>query len=548
MTLDPITLSVLRSALAGIAEEMGTVLVRSAYSSNIKERRDCSAALFDAQGRMVAQAEHIPVHLGAMPESVAAVMARGPVPGDVWILNDPYTGGTHLPDVTLVSPVDVGGEVVAYAVTRAHHSDIGGMSPGSMPADSRDLWQEGLIIPPVRLTEDVLTLICANSRTPRLRRGDFRAQVSANGVAQRRIGELVGRLGLDVLRAGFGEVLAYAERRTRDALRRLPDGVYRAETELEGDGVTDADIPIRVAVTVSGDSARIDFTGTSGAVAGNVNCPLAVTRSACYFALRVLLPEDVPACAGTYAPLTIDAPEGSLVNARPPHAVVAGNVETSQRIADAVLRALSQVADVPAAGAGTMNNTVIGGRGWTYYETVAGGQGASSRGDGPSGVHVGMTNTLNTPIEALELEYPMRVERYELAAGSGGEGLHRGGDGVVRAIRVLEDASVNLLTDRRRHAPPGLAGGEPGAVGRNVLEEPGGHADPGDDAEPEDNTGDPVDQTHRILRTTPDGARDLPPKTSLAVPAGAVVTLVTPGGGGWGPPTDGPAGSPASTG
>jgi len=535
ITLDPITLSVLRSALAGIAEEMGTVLVRSAYSSNIKERRDCSAALFDARGRMVAQAEHIPVHLGAMPESVAAVMARGPVPGDVWILNDPYTGGTHLPDVTLVSPVDVDGEIVAFAVTRAHHSDIGGMSPGSMPADSRDLWQEGLIIPPVRLTEDVLTLICANSRTPRLRRGDFRAQVSANGVAQRRIGELVGRMGLDVLRAGFDEVLAYAERRTRDALGRLPDGVYRAETELEGDGVTDADIPIRVAVTISGDSARIDFAGTSDAVAGNVNCPIAVTRSACYFALRVLLPEDVPACAGTYAPLTIDAPEGSLVNARPPHAVVAGNVETSQRIADAVLRALSQVADVPAAGAGTMNNTVIGGRGWTYYETVAGGQGASSRGDGPSGVHVGMTNTLNTPIEALELEYPMRVERYELAAGSGGAGLHRGGDGVVRAIRVLEDASVNLLTDRRRHAPPGLAGGGPGAVGRNLLAAPGG---PAPAAEPADNAEDPVDQADRTFHPTPDGARDLPPKTSLDVPAGAVVTLVTPGGGGWGEPAD----------
>ena len=471
MTLDPITMSVLRSALAGIAEEMGIVLVRSAYSSNIKERRDCSAALFDAAGRMVAQAEHIPVHLGAMPESVAAVMARDPQPGDIWILNDPYTGGTHLPDITLVSPVDIDGAIVGYAVTRAHHSDIGGMSPGSMPANSQDLWQEGLIIPPVRFTDEVLALICANSRTPRLRRGDFRAQVSANRVAQRRIGELTGRWGLGTLLAGFDEVLAYAERRTRDALRRLPDGVYRAATELEGDGVTDQDIPIQVAVTIAGDTARIDFAGTAPAVAGNVNCPLAVTRSACYFALRVLLPEDVPACAGTYAPLTIDAPLGSLVNARPPHAVVAGNVETSQRIADAVLAALSQVADVPAAGAGTMNNTVIGGRGWTYYETVAGGQGASSHGDGPSGVHVGMTNTLNTPIEALELEYPMRVERYELIDGSGGTGAHRGGDGVIRSIRVLQDATLNLLTDRRRHAPPGLAGGGPGAVGRNLLGE-----------------------------------------------------------------------------
>ena len=517
MSLDPITLSVLRSALAGIAEEMGTVLVRSAYSSNIKERRDCSAALFDVSGRMVAQAEHIPVHLGAMPESVAAVIARDPQPGDVWILNDPYTGGTHLPDITLVSPVDSGGEIVGFGVTRAHHSDVGGMSPGSMPAGSRDLWQEGLIIPPVRLTDDVLALVCANSRTPRLRRGDFRAQVSANRVAQVRITELVARWGLSTVLDGFDEVLAYAERRTREALRQLPDGAYRAATELEGDGVTDDDIPIEVVVTIDSDSARIDFTGTSPAVAGNVNCPLAVTRSACYFALRVLLPEDVPACAGTYAPLTIEAPEGSLVNARSPHAVVAGNVETSQRLADAVLAALSQVADVPAAGEGTMNNTVIGGRGWTYYETVAGGQGASSTGDGPSGVHVGMTNTLNTPIEALELEYPMRVERYELVDGSGGTGAHLGGDGIVRSIRVLEDATVNLLTDRRRHAPPGLAGGGPGAVGRNLLARSS-----------TESAAEPATASATASPT------ELPPKVARELRAGDVVTVVTPGGGGWG--------------
>ncbi|MCV2393965.1 hydantoinase B/oxoprolinase family protein [Actinotalea sp. M2MS4P-6] len=508
MSLDPITLSVLRSALAGIAEEMGTVLVRSAYSSNIKERRDCSAAVFDAQARLVAQAEHIPVHLGAMPESVAAVRERGARPGETWILNDPYTGGTHLPDVTLVTPVGVDGEVVAYAVTRAHHSDVGGMSPGSMPAASRDLWQEGLVIPPVRLTDEVLELVCANSRTPRLRRGDFRAQAAANRTGARRVVQLVDRFGLPTLLAGFDEVLAYAERRTREALRALPDGVYRAETELEGDGVTDADIPIRVAVTIDGDAATIDLAGTSDAVEGNVNCPLAVTRSACFFALRVLLPDDVPACAGTYVPLEIRAPEGSLVNARPPHAVVAGNVETSQRVADAVLAALAQVADVPAGGAGTMNNTVIGGRGWTYYETVAGGQGASSSADGPSGVHVGMTNTLNTPIEALELEYPMRVERYELADGSGGPGAHRGGDGVIRAIRVLEEANLNLLTDRRRHAPAGLAGGADGAMGRNLVD---------------DGT----------------GAVDLPPKVATHLGAGDVVTVVTPGGGGWGPSSGG---------
>jgi N-methylhydantoinase B len=519
MTLDPITLSVMRGALEGVAAEMGSVLVHSAYSSNIKERRDCSAALFDDRGRMVAQAEHIPVHLGAMPEAVAAAMARGAQPGDVFALNDPYTGGTHLPDITLVSPIAVQDRPVGYAVTRAHHSDVGGMVPGSMPSGSRDLWQEGLVIPPVRvvrggrLDEDLFALILANSRTPRLRRGDLRAQIAANQIAGERLTDLAARRGLDTLLAAYDEILAYAERRTREAVRKLPDGTYRAHGELEGDGVIDADIPIEVSLTVHGDRIRIDFTGTADAVDGNVNCPLAVTRSACYFALRVLLPDDVPANAGTYAPLEIVAPAGSLVNAAPPHAVVAGNVETSQRIADTVLAALTEVADVPAAGQGTMNNIVIGGRGWTYYETVAGGQGGSRRAPGPSGVHVGMTNTLNTPIEALELEYPMRVERYELAECSGGNGRHRGGDGVVRSIRVLEPATVSLLTDRRRHAPSGLHGGEPGAPGRNLL-------------------GTGVEQT------------ELPPKTTLQLAAGGLVTMVTPGGGGWGGADDPRAAAP----
>ena len=508
MSLDPVTLSVLAASFAGIAQEMGTVLVRSAYSSNIKERRDCSAALFDSVGRMVAQAEHIPVHLGAMPESVAAVRARGPLPGDVWVLNDPYAGGTHLPDVTLVSPLGADGRIVAYAVTRAHHSDIGGMTPGSMPSASRDLWQEGLVIPPVRLTEDIVDLICANSRTPRLRRGDFRAQMSANHIAQQRLFELADRHGLDTILEAFQDVLAYAERRTRAALRSLRDGTYRAWSEIEGDGVSDRDIALAVSVTIDGDTMGVDFSGTAAAVDGNVNCPLSVTRSACYFALRVLLPEDVPANAGTYAPLTISAPEGSVVHAGPPHAVVAGNVETSQRIADAVLVALSSVADVPAGGQGTMNNVIIGGQGWTYYETVGGGQGASRLGDGPSGVHVGMTNTLNTPIEALELEYPMRVERYELATGSGGVGRHHGGDGIVRSVRVLEDATLTLLTDRRHHQPTGLAGGAEGRPGRNVV-----------------------------------GTREVPAKSTLELSAGDVVTVITPGGGGWGPAAEDRAGS-----
>jgi N-methylhydantoinase B len=534
MTLDPVTLSVMTSTLIGVAEEMGTVLVRSAFSSNIKERRDCSAALFDPRGRLVAQAEHIPVHLGAMPESVAAVMARDPRPGDVFVLNDPYTGGTHLPDVTLVGPLTVQDRCIGFAVTRAHHSDVGGMVPGSMPSASRDLWQEGLVIPPVRLVtggvldEDLFSLILANSRTPRLRRGDFKAQLAAGRLAGQRLAELTARRGLDTVLAAYDEVISYAERRAREGVRALPDGTYRARGELEGDGVTDDDIPLAVAVTVAGDQMRVDFTGTADAVAGNVNCPFAVTRSACYFALRVLLPDDVPANAGTYAALDIVAPEGSLVNARPPHAVVAGNVETSQRLADTILAALAGVADVPAAGQGTMNNVVIGGAGWTYYETIAGGQGGSRRGPGPSGVHVGMTNTLNTPIEALELEYPMRVERYELVDGSGGAGRHRGGDGIVRSIRVLEPATVSLLTDRRRHPPAGAHGGAPGSVGRNLL----GPLPP-DDLPPA-----PTDRAHQAAGSPPRPAPPnlLPAKTTRSLAAGDVVTVVTPGGGGWGAP------------
>jgi len=503
--LDPVTLSVLASALSGVAEEMGAVLIRGAYSSNIKERRDCSAALFDAQGRMVAQAEHIPVHLGAMPEAVAAIMDKNPEPGDVFAINDPYSGGTHLPDITLVSPVALEGELVGYAVTRAHHSDVGGMGPGSMPSDSREIYQEGIIIPPVRLVrggeyvQDVLDILLANVRTPDLRRGDLRAQIAANNIAEERIGELVERRGKEIVLAAFEEIISYAEKRAREAVRGLPDGEYTAEDYIEGDGVTDDDIPIKVTVEIEDDAVTIDFAGTSDAVRGNVNCPLPVTRSACYFALRVLLPKDIPANAGTYAPLEIKAPEGSLVNARSPSAVVAGNVETSNRIADVVMAAFSGAADLPAQGQGTMNNMIIGGPGWTYYETIGGGQGASSAGPGPSGVHVGMSNTLNTPVEAFEMEYPMRVERYELLYDSGGKGEHQGGDGLVRSVRVLEPASLSLLSDRRRHQPQGINGGEHGKVGENLLND-----------------------------------EKLPPKVSRELEEGDVVTVKTPGGGGWG--------------
>ncbi|MGF7238927.1 MAG: hydantoinase B/oxoprolinase family protein, partial [Frankia sp.] len=406
---------------------------------------------------------------------------------------------------------------VASAATRAHQSDVGGMRPGSMPADSRDIYAEGLVIPPVRLLRDgvwvpdVLALICANSRTPELRRGDLRAQVAANQLAERRLGQLAERRGRAIVLAAFDEVLAYGERRARSAVAALPDGTYRARSELEGDGTVDRDIPIVVAVTVAGDDLLVDFTGTSDAVPGNVNCPVAVTRSACCFALRVLLPGDVPANDGTYAPLRITTVPGSLVDARRPAAVVAGNVETSQRIADTVLAALARAVAaapavagrpgpvLPAEGQGTMNNLVIGGAGWTYYETLGGGQGGSARGPGASGVHVGMTNTLNTPIEALEREYPMRVERYELDPTSAGPGRHPGGAGLIRSIRVLEPATVSLLTDRRRHAPAGAAGGGNGRPGRNEID------------------GDPV-----------------PPKTSRQLAEGSVVTVRTPGGGGWG--------------
>jgi N-methylhydantoinase B len=509
--MDPVMLSVLTSALTGIAEEMGTALVRSAFSSNIKERRDCSAALFDTDARMVAQAAHVPVHLGAMFESVRQVAARRPVLGDVWVLNDPFNGGNHLPDITLVSPLDVAGRRIGYAATRAHHSDIGGMSPASMPAGSRDIFAEGLIIPPTRLLADghwqdeVLELICVNSRTPELRRGDLHAQAAANQLAGHRISELAARRGTDTVTAAFAAVLEYGRRRAEAAISALPDGRYAATTELEGDGVLDVDIPLRVTVTIDGSALEVDFTGTSPAVAGNINCPLAVTRSACCFALRVLLPDDVPANDGTYSVLRVVTPPGSLVDARRPSAVVAGNVETSQRIADVVLDALRQAVGpdgpVPAQGQGTMNNLVIGGPDWTYYETLGGGQGASARGPGPSGVHVGMTNTLNTPIEALELEYPLRVERYELDETTAGQGRHRGGAGLIRSLRVLADASMSVLADRRRHPPQGADGGLPGQVGRNEL-----------------------------------NGEELPPKASRLLLAGDVISIHTPGGGGWGPP------------
>ncbi len=486
-----VELQVLGSALRSVAEEMGVVLIRSAFSANIKERRDCSTALFDDRGRMIAQAEHIPVHLGAMPDAVAAVMSRSPTPGQVWILNDPYTGGTHLPDITLVSRTPLG-----FAVSRAHHADVGGMEPASLPAGSRELYQEGLVIPPVPLTDEVLALLAANMRNPAERRGDLRAQIAAHRLAERRLDELCARRGREQVAAAMDELYAYSERMVRAAIARLPDGRWEAEDVVEA---VDGELTIRCAVTVDGEEIAIDFAGTAPQHAGNLNCPLAVTRSACYFVVRCLTEPDLPASGGAFAPVTVTAPEGCLVNARPPAAVVAGNTETSSRIVDTVFTAFGRAIDVPAQGQGTMNNVALGNDRFTYYETIGGGQGACPDSDGPSGVHVAMSNTLSTPVEALELQYPLRVERWGLRLGSGGAGSRRGGDGVVRELRVLEPCRLSILSERRRRAPQGAAGGEPGAPGRNLL-----------------------------------NGEELPPKVTRALEAGDLVGIETPGGGGYG--------------
>ena len=457
-----VELQVLASALRAIAEEMGAVLVRSAFSANIKERRDCSTALFDESGRMVTQAEHIPVHLGAMPEAVAAVRRHDPPPGEPWLLNDPFAGGTHLPDLTIVTRTTLG-----YAVTRAHHADVGGSEPGSLPAGSRTLDEEGVVVPPTRLDGGFLEELVSQMRNPDERRGDLRAQLAAHRLADRRLDELCERRGRERVAEAMDALLAYSERVVRAAVGELPDGRYEAGDRLE---VPDGFLDLRAAVTVAGDDIDIDFAGTSPQHEGNLNCPLAVTRSACFYVVRCLTAPDLPASGGAFAPVTVRAPEGCLVNARPPAAVAAGNTETSSRIVDTVFAAFGQALPVPAQGQGTMNNVVFGNDRFTYYETTGGGQGACPDADGPSAVHVAMSNTLNTPVEALELSYPLRVERYALRLGSGGAGRFRGGDGVVREIRALERCRLSLLTQRRTLAPRGVDGGEDGAPGRNELD------------------------------------------------------------------------------
>ena len=491
--MDPVTLQVMLGALRSACDEMGAVLVRSAHSANIKERRDSSTALFDPDGQMVMQAEHIPVHLGAMPSAVAAVLDEEHRPGDAWILNDPYRGGTHLPDITLISPVFAAGELLGFAANRAHHADVGGRTPGSMPADSRTLEEEGVVIPPSRLDDDLLADLAERMRGPAQRRADLRAQLAANRVGGARLGALAERHGAGVLREAMAATLDYAERRTRARIRELPDGEHTAEDLLEG---IDGDLELRVRATVSGDELELDFTGSADQHDGNLNCPLAVTLSACYFAVRVLADPDVPPSAGAWRPVAVRAPEGSLLNARPPAAVAAGNVETSSRVADLVLAAFGR-----ALGQGTMNNLTLGSDAFTYYETLGGGQGACPDADGPSAVHVAMSNTLNTPVEALELEFPLRAVEYAVRRGSGGAGRHRGGDGVVREVEALEPMQYSLITERRRHAPPGAAGGEPGAPGLNLL-----------------------------------NREELPPKSAGSLRPGDRLRIETPGGGGHGDP------------
>ncbi len=460
--LDAIELQVVSGALRAACQEMGVVLIRSAHSSNIKERRDASTALFDPDGQMIMQAEHIPVHLGAMPAAVAAVIGERHTAGVSWILNDPFAGGTHLPDITVITPVFAGSGLIGFAAARAHHADVGGRVPGSMPADSTSLDEEGVVISPRPLDESAMQEIVARMRSPEQRRADLRAQLAANRTGALRLRELAARLGADRLREATDAVLDYSERRTRACIGAMTPGTLHACDVLEA---ADRDLQLQLRVRVGPDTLELDFQGSAPQHEGNLNCPLAVTRSACLFAVRVLTDPDIPPTAGAYRPVTVRAPEGTVLNAHPGAAVVAGNVETSSRVADLVLAAFGR-----AQGQGTMNNLTLGNADFSYYETLGGGQGACADSDGPSAVHVAMSNTLNTPIEALEREFPLRVVEYALRRGSGGEGRHRGGDGLVREIEALTEMTYSLIAERRRHRPRGAAGGADGAAGGDLID------------------------------------------------------------------------------
>ncbi|MDH5737943.1 MAG: hydantoinase B/oxoprolinase family protein [Gammaproteobacteria bacterium] len=511
--LTPIQLSLLISRVEAVCREMGVVLRRASFSPNIKDRLDFSCALFDAQGRLYAQAAHIPVHLGsmawAMQDIVDAVQWRE---GDMLVLNDPYKGGTHLPDVTVISPVFVDERLVSFVANRAHHANIGSDTPGSMPV-SRRLDEEGFLISPSmlvqagRLNEDLLSQLSAIEGLDVT--GDFAAQMSANRTGESRLKQLITSEGLASFLPGLEAINDYGRRIADAALADIPDGQYAFSDYLDDDGVGSVDIPLQVTITITGSEVRVDFTGTSPQVAGNLNCPLSVAAAGVIYAFRCLMPDYTPACWGSFSGITIHAPAGSLLNARPPAAVAAGNVETSMRVVDLVLGALAQAVPdrIPAASQGTMNNVAMGNhqvspavrRAWDYYETLAGGHGAHARSDGFSATHSHMTNTLNTPAESVEMHFPVRIRRYALRRGSGGAGFHTGGDGLIREYEFLEPAAVTLLTERRRYAPWGLAGGTAGQTGRNLL----------------------------------DGT-ELPGKCHLQVEAGQVLCVETPGGGGYG--------------
>jgi len=524
--MDPAELEIFKNLFHSVAEEMGAGLRRSAFSPNIKERRDYSCAVFDGLGRVVAMGDHMPVHLGSMPMSVAAAIEALPLgPGDIAMLNDPYAGGTHLPDITLVMPV--AGEhrrgtrsvrPAFYVASRAHHSDMGGAQPASMGL-SEEVYQEGLRIPPVALARgghiqrDVLAMVLANVRTPREREGDLMAQVAACRLGERRLAEILNRYGAAKVAFYLEALQRYSARLMREALARIPEGNYHAEDFLDDDGFSPRPVRLRVAIRVRGAKAQVDFSGSSAQCRGSVNAVRAITVSAVFYVFRCLLGEEVPACAGLLEPIEVITPEGTVVNARPPAAVAAGNVETSQRLVDVLLRALARALPerIPAASSGTMNNLSFGGidprtgEPFAYYETLAGGMGARPTAAGLSGVHTHMTNSLNTPIEALESAYPVRVRQYALRRGSGGAGRFRGGDGIIREIEFLTDVRGSILSDRRRFPPYGLAGGRPGRRGKNQLAVRG-----------------------RVST--------LPSKAVFAAPQGSVLRIETPGGGGWGKP------------
>jgi len=476
-------LEVFRNRLISVAEEMGIVLQRTAFSPNIKERRDLSCAVFSREGELLAQAEHIPVHLGSMSLAVReAIREVSLEEGDAVLLNDPYSGGTHLPDMTLVSPVYFGGELLFYVASRAHHADVGGAVPGSMSLSS-SLFQEGIVIPPLkliergRIREDVLRLILRNVRTPEERRGDLAAQVMANRVGVRRMRELIETYGVDETLTYCRELTDHAERFMREVIKDIRDGEYTFEDLLEDDGFGRRDIRIRVRIRVSGDEVLVDFSESDPQVEGSVNAVRSITVSAVYYVFRCLLPQEAPTNEGCFRPIEVVTRRGTVVDAEFPAAVAGGNVETSQRIVDVVLGALSKALPdvIPAASQGTMNNVSVGGvhpatgESFTYYETIGGGMGAWAGGDGESAVHSHMTNTMNTPVEALEHTYPFLVRRYAIRRGSGGGGRRRGGDGIIREIEFLTDVEVAVLSERRRVPPYGLFGGEPGKVGRNRI-------------------------------------------------------------------------------